>query len=120
LKKFISILIFLFFVPLKAFALDPPTVQVETGRLQGAFEYNMQTFKNIPYAAPPTGELRWRPPQPALSWTGIRDASQYGLSCPQPFIKNLSAGLALPGDEDCLKLNVFAPRHSGKNLPVMV
>jgi para-nitrobenzyl esterase len=120
LKKFISILVLLFVVPLQVFASGPPVVMVETGRLQGAIEHNMHTFKNIPYAAPPTGELRWRPPQPALSWSGMRDASQYGPSCPQPFIKNLSAGLALPGDEDCLKLNVFAPRHSGKNLPVMV
>jgi len=98
----------------------PPTVQIETGKLQGAVEYNMNVFKNIPYAAPPVGDLRWRPPQPALPWSGIRDASRFGDSCPQPYIKNLSAGLSLPGNEDCLKLNVFTPKLSGKNLPVMV
>jgi para-nitrobenzyl esterase len=101
-------------------ATERPVVEVEAGRLQGAVENNMQTFKNIPYAAPPVGELRWRPPQPALSWNGIRDASKFGDACPQPFIKNLSAGLGLPGSEDCLKLNVYAPTKSGKNLPVMV
>jgi para-nitrobenzyl esterase len=98
----------------------PPTVQVDTGILQGSTEYNMQVFKGIPYAAPPVGDLRWRPPQPAKSWAGTRDASQFGPSCPQPFVKNLSAGLDLPGNEDCLHLNVFAPQKPAKNLPVMV
>ena len=101
-------------------ATERPIVQIETGRLEGAVEYNMQTFKNIPYAAPPVGDLRWRPPQPAIPWTGTRDASKFGLSCPQQYIKNLSSGLQLPGSEDCLKLNVYTPTKSGKNLPVMV
>ena len=98
----------------------PPVVQIDSGQLQGAYEYNMQAFKNIPYAAPPVGELRWRPPQPAAKWSGIRDATAFGDSCPQPYVKNLSTGLSLPGNEDCLKLNVFAPKKAGKNLPVMV
>ena len=101
-------------------AAERPVAQIDTGRLEGAVEYNMHVFKNIPYAAPPVGQLRWRPPQPALSWTGTRDASQFGDSCPQPYVKNLSTGLSLPGNEDCLKLNVFAPMQGGKNLPVMV
>jgi len=45
----------------------PPIVQIDSGQLQGAYEYNMQAFKNIPYAAPPVGDLRWRPPQPAAN-----------------------------------------------------
>jgi para-nitrobenzyl esterase len=102
------------------FAAERPIVKVETGSLQGTVEYNMQAFKNIPYAAPPVGDLRWRPPQPALAWSGIRDASKFGSSCPQQYIKNLSDGLGLPGDEDCLKLNVYVPAKAGKNLPVMV
>ena len=102
------------------FAAERPIVKVETGSLQGTVEYNMQAFKNIPYAAPPVGDLRWRPPQPALAWSGIRDASKFGNSCPQQYIKNLSDGLGLPGDEDCLKLNVYVPAKAGKNLPVMV
>ena len=102
------------------FAAERPIVKVETGSLQGTVEYNMQVFKNIPYAAPPVGDLRWRPPQPALAWSGIRDASKFGSSCPQQYIKNLSDGLGLPGDEDCLKLNVYVPAKAGKNLPVMV
>ncbi len=99
---------------------ERPKVQVETGALQGATEFNMNVFKGIPYAAPPVGDLRWRPPQPAMSWTGTRDASKFGDSCPQMYVKNLSTGLGLPGNEDCLKLNVFAPQKPGKELPVMV
>ena len=100
--------------------VDRPTTQVDTGLLQGAVEHNMQVFKGIPYAAPPVGDLRWRPPQPAKPWVGTRDASQFGPSCPQPYVKNLSTGLNLPGDENCLHLNVFAPLKSSQNLPVMV
>ena len=99
---------------------ERPMAKVETGSLQGATEYNMNVFKNIPYAAPPVGDLRWRPPQPAASWSGTRDASKFGDSCPQMYEKNLSTGLDLPGNEDCLKLNVFAPQRTAKNLPVMV
>jgi len=97
-----------------------PTIQIQDGRLQGVVEYNMNAFKNIPYAAPPMGDLRWRPPQPAIAWSGTRDASRFGDACPQPYVKNLSTGLALPGSEDCLKLNVFTPSKSSQNLPVMV
>lgn len=97
-----------------------PTVTVESGSLEGSTEYGMNVFKNIPYAAPPVGDLRWRPPQPAASWAGIRDASKFGDSCPQPYLKNESKGLGLPGNEDCLKLNVFTPQKPAKDLPVMV
>jgi len=100
--------------------VERPLVQVETGTLQGVVENTMTVFKNIPYAAPPVGDLRWRPPQPALAWSGVRDASQFGESCPQPDVKNLSTGLGLPGKEDCLKLNVFAPQTMGKGMPVML
>ena len=99
---------------------ERPTATVETGSLQGTTEYNMNVFKNIPYAAPPVGDLRWRPPQPAASWNGTRDASQFGDSCPQRKLKNESKGLGLPGNEDCLKLNVYTPQKPAKDLPVMV
>ncbi len=120
LKKIITASFLFFSALLSAHANQPSIVQVESGRLQGAFEHNMQVFKGVPYAAPPIGELRWRPPQPALAWSGVRDASKFGDACPQPFVKNLSAGLALPGSEDCLKLNVFTPKVLGKKMPVMV
>ncbi|HAT39439.1 MAG TPA: hypothetical protein DCW35_05565 [Polynucleobacter sp.] len=50
----------------------------------------------------------------------MRDASKFGDSCPQMYVKNLSTGLGLPGNEDCLNLNVFTPQKPGKDLPVMV
>ena len=71
-------------------AVERPEIQLDTGKLQGVIEGNMQVFKGIPYAAPPIGELRWRPPQAAKAWAGIRDASQFGSACPQPYIKGLN------------------------------
>lgn len=121
MKKMFALLLLLGNLSLHAYAQgDRPVIQIESGRVQGVTEHNMFAFKNIPYAAPPVGDLRWRPPQPALPWTGTRDASRFGDSCPQPFVKNLSVGLSLPGNEDCLKLNVFTPTKPSKNLPVMV
>lgn len=119
MKKIIVLL--LSAIALNGFAnAERPKVKVETGMLQGVTEYNMNVFKGIPYAAPPVGDLRWRPPQPAASWSGMRDASEFGDSCPQPNLKNENKGLGLPGNEDCLNLNVFTPQRPGKDLPVMV
>jgi para-nitrobenzyl esterase len=105
--------VFLFFLNIATVTCfassEKPVVKVENGILQGATEYNMNVFKNIPYAAPPVGDLRWRPPQAAVSWSGTRDASQFGDTCPQPNLKNENRNLGLPGNEDCLKLNVFTP-----------
>jgi para-nitrobenzyl esterase len=94
-----------------------PIVEVKNGKLQGVEEHGMLVFKNIPYAAPPVGKLRWRPPQPAQNWQGVRDASRFGQACLQPLVEGLNPEL-IPGGEDCLKLNVYTPR-SGKHLPVM-
>ena len=64
-------------------------------------------YKGIPYAAPPVGALRWRPPQPVKPWDGVRACVEYGPSCPQP--KPLMGGAPVKADEDCLYLNVWAP-----------
>jgi para-nitrobenzyl esterase len=95
-----------------------PIVEIANGKLQGVASSGMVYFKDIPYASPPVGELRWRPPQPAKDWEGMRDASQFGQACPQPLIRGLNSEL-VPGHEDCLKLNVYGP-VGAKNLPVMV
>jgi para-nitrobenzyl esterase len=74
----------------------------------------MRAFRGIPYAAPPVADLRWRPPQPAAAWHGVRDATQFGAHCAQgasPF------GLASQS-EDCLFLNVFQPRLAVPGVPV--
>ena len=96
-----------------------PIVEVRNGKLQGVEEHGMLAFKNIPYAAPPVGGLRWRPPQPAQNWQGVRDASRFGQACLQPMVEGLNPEL-IPGSEDCLKLNVYTPKDSRNNLPVMV
>ncbi len=97
---------------------DGLLVSVESGALRGAAEQGMRVFRGIPYAAPPVGALRWRPPHAPMSWTGVRDAIAFCSACPQPNIPGLNPGDA-PGDEDCLTLNVYGP-PTGSGLPVMV
>ncbi|WP_307847436.1 carboxylesterase/lipase family protein [Streptomyces sp. F63] len=95
----------------------PPTVTVEQGRLQGIQRHGVAEFLGIPYAAPPTGPLRWRPPQPASPWPGTLQATEPGPRCPQT-----RTPLAPPdtSTEDCLFLNVYKPATHAANLPVMV
>lgn len=95
-----------------------PIVQITNGKLQGVERNGIVMFKNIPYAAPPVGELRWRPPQPPKNWSGVRDASKYGEACPQPLVFGYTNEL-VPGNEDCLKLSIYAPKGA-KDRPVMV
>ncbi|HEX9219379.1 MAG TPA: carboxylesterase family protein, partial [Gemmatimonadaceae bacterium] len=82
-------------------------VTIDTGTLEGLDTAGVTVFRGIPYAAPPVGELRWRPPQPAKHWSGVRDASKLGHNCVQhqPYsdIDPFAAGVS----EDCLYLNVW-------------
>ncbi len=89
-------------------------VSTDTGVLYGAEVNGIRHFYNIPYAAPPVGPLRWRPPQLPAPWSGVRDARVIGTQCPQSF-SLAGAG----GDEDCLILNVWSPPNA-HDLPVMV
>jgi para-nitrobenzyl esterase len=95
-----------------------PVAGTANGPVRGLANGTVDEFLGIPYAAPPVGALRWQPPQPAASWSGVRDATQFAPHCPQlggPF------GLASTS-ENCLFLNVFTPRHhrAGSHFPVMV
>ncbi len=103
----------------------PPVVKVETGELQGVVDDGVASFKGIPFAAPPVGELRWRPPQPAAKWTGVRQAAEFGANCMQGrFGPPPAAGAPAPPapSEDCLFLNVWRPASAtpAAKLPVMV
>jgi para-nitrobenzyl esterase len=89
--------------------------RTESGPVRGITYVGVTEFRGIPYAAPPVGSLRWRPPALPIAWTGVRSASAYGSACPQP--------LALdPTDEDCLSLNIYQPADvpTSARLPVMV
>jgi para-nitrobenzyl esterase len=98
------------------------TVTVDTGVLSGSAKDGVISFKGIPYAAPPVGDLRWRPPQPVAAWSGVRSATQYGHDCMQLPDPSEAAPLGTTKpSEDCLVLNVWAPvRHSGEKAAVMV
>lgn len=100
-------------------APDANIVTIDTGALKGARSGDTLVFKGIPYAAPPVGPLRWRPPAPPAAWQGMRDASQFGAACPQgPEHKEPWAQVGAMS-EDCLFLNVWRPARAGK-YPVMV
>ncbi len=105
-----------------AASAEPVRAQIETGALVGDGNDRANVFRNIPFAAPPVGDLRWAPPQAAKPWAGERDATKNGPSCPQPMNANDTpngGGANGPTDEDCLQLNVFAPK-AAKKAPVMV
>ncbi|MCC9177767.1 carboxylesterase/lipase family protein [Arthrobacter sp. zg-Y750] len=105
-------------------AIDVASLVVETsnGLVQGIAEHGVRTWRGIPYAAPPVGELRLRAPQPAKSWNGIRDARSFGAVPPQSKAPNLTGShRRVPMDEDCLSLNVTAPLEPSDSLrPVLV
>lgn len=90
-------------------------VCAEAGAIRGVAEGPALAFKGIPYAQPPVGQLRWKPPQPTASWNGIRDGSHYAPMCPQ------LVGKEVKGEEDCLYLNVWRPKDKPEHpLPVMI
>ncbi len=102
----------------RATTLTPtPVVTIASGQVQGAIIGGVNNFLGIPYAAPPVGALRWVAPQPAASWTGVRQTTAYGNYCPQGFSQIGVGG----GDEDCLTISVQAPAGAtaSSNLPVL-
>ena len=104
-----------------AIAAAAPIVSVATGKLQGVIRDDVESFKGIPFAAPPVGELRWRAPQPAAAWEGVRPADAFGHDCMQQPFAGDDAPLTTRPAEDCLYLNVWRPAHAqGKKLPVLV
>lgn len=98
-----------------------PVVKAPAGTLQGRTEGDLRVFKGIPFAMPPVGPARWRPPMPVSRWAGIRQASDFGPACFQPTSKLSSVYMEdpFPMSEDCLTLNVWAPAKARK-APVLV
>ncbi len=94
------------------------SARTDTGQVAGVADGTVISFKGIPYAVPPVGPLRWKAPEPAPSWAGVRDAKAYGNACPQLERKEAWAQVG-PQSEDCLFLNVWRPAKPGK-YPVMV
>src|SRR5213593_2996937 len=93
-------------------------VRVGGGLIQGTVDGGLTVYRAIPYAAPPVGTLRWRPPQPAPKWEGVRAANEFGRACMQT--NAAIANLPAPS-EDCLFVNVWTPAtRAAERLPVMV
>ena len=97
-------------------------VETRDGVLSGLEEDGLAVFRGIPYAAPPTGEGRWRPPAPVEPWAGVRDAHEFGPIAPQLAAARGTAVFGDPTDhdEDCLTLNVWTPAADDGRRPVMV
>jgi para-nitrobenzyl esterase len=93
-----------------------------SGKIRGEPGKEVYTYWEIPYAAPPVGDLRWRPPQPAASWSGIRECTAYTNQPAQYYNADATdEGLGIPFQEDCLYLNVLTPtKKATDKLPVMV
>src|SRR5262249_5566541 len=97
-------------------------VTVDGGQLRGTSAGGVRVFKGIPFAAPPVGALRWKPPQPVVAWSGVKAADRFGAPCMQPPapIGSLDGPAPQPASEDCLYLNVWTAAGHRDRRPVMV
>ena len=101
---------------------DTGTVKVDGGLISGVAADGVRSYKGIPFAAPPVGDLRWKAPQPVISWEGVRACDHFGPECPQAPYPPASIYAHPPEkqSEDCLYLNVWTTAKAGDKRPVMV
>ena len=101
-------------------AANGPIVNAPAGKMEGALEGHLRVFRGIPYALPPVGPARWKPPSAPSHWSGVRKAIEFGPACLQPQSKIpsvYSPAQPLPASEDCLTLNIWTPAGA-RNAPV--
>lgn len=129
MKRTYLIIITLIFVVFSACAQKNGVVKTQSGLVSGVYNENtgITTFKGIPFATPPVGNLRWKAPQPVKPWEGIRECNHFSASpvqrTPAPFLMWTQEFIAPkePMGEDCLYLNVWTQgKTAGKKLPVIV
>ena len=102
-------------------------IRIDSGVVRGLVvgdKKAVHAFKGIPYAAPPVGEGRWKPPQPVSPWQGVRDCFEFGAACPQKmptlFATIPEMAIRVPESEDCLFLNIWTPaERTSAKLPVL-
>jgi para-nitrobenzyl esterase len=97
-------------------------VKIDSGNISGTSENGLQVYRGIPFAAPPVGDLRWKPPATVQPWDGVREAKNFSADPPQPGTSAPIPGVtSVNTSEDCLYLNVWTPANSSaEKLPVMV
>jgi para-nitrobenzyl esterase len=127
MTRTLGAVIALFALATVLFAAIPDPVRTDAGQLSGVtLPSGIRAFKGVPFAAPPVGDLRWKPAQPVVKWEGVRKAESFGNVCTQPKGRgrlNVSVDLpdSPPASEDCLSLNVWTGAASAsERRPVMV
>jgi para-nitrobenzyl esterase len=122
MTRFVCILTWIvLFTPLTIIAASSaPKVKTHSGIVEGKVEGQVHAFLGIPYAQPPVGDLRWKPPVPVAKWDGVRRAADFGAHCMQGKVYDDMVFRDPGGSEDCLTLNVWVPAHAEGKLPVMV
>jgi para-nitrobenzyl esterase len=123
MRRNLTLLAFVFAVALSGFAFATDDgIKVDGGLISGTLADGVRSYKGIPFAAPPVGELRWKAPQPVVPWSGVRKCDTFGPECPQSPYPAASLYYSPPQkqSEDCLYLNVWTAAGPSDKRPVMV
>ncbi|QRK12854.1 carboxylesterase family protein [Archangium violaceum] len=100
---------------------NPAIKEIRDGKIEGTIVDGVSSYKGIPFAAPPVGDLRWRAPEPVVPWSGVRSARDFAPACMQGWLGVLLSGGRSGVSEDCLYLNVWTPTDEpDARLPVLV